>query len=106
MHIEHDVEAMPVQHRHRAGDAVQIDLIETTAHRLELRPVDAKSHHVEPRPLHQGGIHLIERRRRVLRVGDQRIHVETPKQHLASGAVDDLSVTDPQPVQGRVAVAR
>jgi len=85
---------------------VQIGLVETTAHRLELRPVDAKAHHVKTRPLHQAGIHLIERRRRALRVGDQRIDVKTPKQHLAPGAIDDLSVIDSQPVQGGVAVVR
>ena len=106
VHVEDDVEAVPVQHRDGAGDPVEIGLVDPAARRLELRPVDPKADDVEARLLHERGVHLVERRGRVFRVGDERVVIEAAKQHLAPGAVDDLPIAGAQPAHRRFAVAR
>ena len=56
-----------------------------------------KADDVEPGSLHQGGIGLIERRRRILRVDHQRIDIEAAQQDRAAGGVDHPAVIRLQP---------
>src|SRR5439155_25326942 len=44
VHIEDDVEPMPVERRDRAGDPVEIGLVDATARWLELRPIDPQTY--------------------------------------------------------------
>jgi len=106
MHVEDDVEPVPVERRDRAGDPVEIGLVDAAALWLELRPIDAETDDVEACLLHEGRVHLVERRRRVIGIGDQRGNIETAEQHFTTGAVDDLPVAGAQPAHRRLAVVR
>ena len=106
VHIEDDVEPVPVERRDRADDPVEIGLVDAAALWLELRPIDPQTHDVEACLLHEGRVHLVERRRRVIGIGDQRGNIETAEQNLAPDAVDDLPIAGAQPAHRRLAVVR
>ena len=105
MHVKYHVQVMPVQRRHRARHAVEVTLIEMTTDGLDLGPINPQADDVEPRTLHHGGVGVIERRRRVFRIGDQRVNVEPAQQHLAAIGVDDLAVIGTQPGERATAEA-
>ena len=97
VHVENDVEPVPVEHRHPAGDPFEVRPVDPAAHRLELGPIDAQTDDVEARALHQCGVRLVERRRRTLRVHHERVGVEAAEEHLSALLVDDPAAVRPQP---------
>ena len=103
MHLEHNVHAVLIEKPDRVGDPVEVRLVDLPADRLELGPVDSEANYGEPRPLHQDCILFVQRRRRVIRVGDQGIVIEAAEEHASAHGVDDLSLLGAQPGELRVA---